>query len=60
MVVGSLAVDVGTAWLAKKVVEAIGLDLTKVAEHVAHDVVEIARPILPSNASIGRIINTIA
>lgn len=55
MEIASIASGIATAWLAKKAVEAVGLDLTK----VAHDVVgEIAGSVLPSNPLIGRLINT--
>lgn len=58
MVIGSVAVDIGAAWLAKKAVEAVGVDLARVAGHVADDVTDVVRPMLPANIHIGRIINT--
>jgi len=58
MEIASLATGVATAWLAKKAVEGIGLDLTKVANHVVDDVVGLFSPALPANPKIGRNINT--
>jgi len=58
MEIGSLATGVATTWLAKKAVEGIGLDLTKVANHVVDDVIGLVSPALPANPNIGRLINT--
>jgi uncharacterized membrane protein (DUF441 family) len=58
MEIASLATGVATAWLAKKAVEGIGLDLSKVASHVVDDVVNLVGPSLPANPKIGRNVNT--
>lgn len=58
MEIASLATGVATAWLAKKAVEGIGLDLTKVANHIVDDVVNLVSPGLPANPNIGRNVNT--
>lgn len=55
MEIASIASGIATAWLAKKAVEAAGLDLTKVAHNVVGEIAGLA---LPSNPNIGRIINT--
>ena len=58
MEIASLATGVATAWLAEKAVEGVGLDLTKVANHVVDDVVGLISPALPANPNIGRNVNT--
>jgi len=55
MEIASIASGIATAWLAKKAVEVVGLDLTKVAHNVVGEIAGLA---LPSNPKIGRIINT--
>ena len=55
MGIASVANGIATAWLAKKAVEVVGLDLTKVANNVVGEITGLA---LPSNSQIGRFINT--
>lgn len=60
MEIVSIASGVATAWLAKKAVEVVGLDLTKVAHNVVDEIAGLVNlgPSLPSNPNIGRNINT--
>lgn len=60
MEIGTIASGVATAWLANKAAEAVGVDLTKVANRAVDEVAGAVNSAihLSLNPNIGRIINT--